>query len=122
MVACRMIVSESVTSSALTDFGAGKLDFEWDSATGNAWPGYKEQTVFGQLPQLEDGMVDSLNSPHLERSSDPQITGSVKVAQSMAIARYISRKAGLQVSTIVAPQNRCSMFDNFSRDTGRHGC
>ena len=38
-------------------FRTGKLDFEWDSATANAWPSYKEQTVFGQIPQLEDGMT-----------------------------------------------------------------
>lgn len=39
------------------------------------WPEYKANTVFGQLPQLEwDGG---------------------KMAQSMAIARFISRKAGM---------------------------
>jgi len=52
----------------------GKIPHEWNRNPD--WPGMKERTPFGQLPFLEDG--------------------DIKVGQSMAIARYISRKAGLE--------------------------
>jgi len=51
----------------------GKLNLEWDKAAD--WPAGKEHTPFGQLPYLEDG--------------------DVHIAQSVAIARYLGRKAHL---------------------------
>eukprot|EP00048_Salpingoeca_helianthica_P014648 m.222784 g.222784 ORF g.222784 m.222784 type:complete len:197 (-) comp16101_c0_seq1:112-702(-) len=44
------------------------------------WPGMKDKTPFGQLPYLEDG--------------------DVKIAQSMAIARYLARKYKLDGETL----------------------
>jgi len=56
-------------------FEYGGVSYEWVSTF--EWPGtLKDQTPFGQLPFLEDG--------------------SVRMGQSMAIARYAARKAGLQ--------------------------
>lgn len=52
----------------------GGLNFNWISDLD--WPGMKDKTPFGQLPYLEDG--------------------DVKMGQSMAIARYLAKKAGLQ--------------------------
>jgi len=53
----------------------GNLKYEWIKQF--EWPGtLKDQTTFGQLPFFVDG--------------------DLKICQSMAIARYISRKAGLQ--------------------------
>jgi len=55
----------------------GGIHYEW--VQNPDWPGMKAQTPFGQLPYLEDGHV--------------------KMGQSMAIARYMARKAGLQGDT-----------------------
>merc|ERR1712141_330996 len=55
---------------------AGNFDFEDDRLPISSWPGeHKEKTTFGQLPMLSwDG---------------------VELAQSMAIARFVARRAGL---------------------------
>merc|ERR1711962_785031 len=55
---------------------AGNFDFEDDRLPISSWPGeHKEKTTFGQLPILSwDG---------------------VELAQSMAIARFVARRAGL---------------------------
>ncbi len=41
------------------------------------------------------------------------MTGSVKVAQSMAIVRYLSRKAGLQVSAAAVILILCPISDAY---------
>jgi len=46
------------------------------------WPGMKDQTPFGQLPYLVDG--------------------DVKIAQSLAIARYLAKKGGIDGSDNLA--------------------
>eukprot|EP01121_Diplochlamys_sp_Union-15-3_P008356 TRINITY_DN2218_c0_g1_i1.p1 TRINITY_DN2218_c0_g1~~TRINITY_DN2218_c0_g1_i1.p1 ORF type:complete len:207 (-),score=57.54 TRINITY_DN2218_c0_g1_i1:47-637(-) len=51
----------------------GGVPVQWEKTPD--WPSMKSQTPFGQLPVLVDG--------------------DVKVAQSMAIARYIAKKANL---------------------------
>ncbi len=54
---------------------AAGLDYVWDDATANTWPGPKENMPFGQLPVLfHDGKT---------------------IAQSGTIARYCARLAGL---------------------------
>merc|ERR1712100_234605 len=57
---------------------AGGLDMKLDDATANTWPAPKDQMPFGQLPVLYDG--------------------DLKIAQSMAIVNYLSRKAKLEGS------------------------
>jgi len=52
----------------------GNLDHEW--VRNPDWPAMKDQTPFGQLPVLKDG--------------------DLTIGQSMAIARYIAHKGGLQ--------------------------
>jgi len=52
---------------------AHKIHYEWVNAAD--WPVGKEETPFGQLPVLEDGHI--------------------KLGQSLAIARYLGRRAGI---------------------------
>merc|ERR1712062_238199 len=55
---------------------AGNFDFEDDRLPISSWPGeHKEKTTFGQLPML--------------------FWDGVELAQSMAIARFVARRAGL---------------------------
>lgn len=58
------------------------LPLEWDnSPTQDVWRALKPTMPFGQLPVLEDG--------------------TITIAQSMAISRYLARKAGIQGDTDV---------------------
>mgnify|MGYP003640394124 CR=1 FL=1 len=52
------------------------IEVKWDSDTANSWPADKPNAPFGQLPYLKDG--------------------DLKIAQSMAIVRYLGRKGGIQ--------------------------
>jgi len=72
------VKARSWITVAIAAYGGVELVWEKDVN----WPAFKDQTPFGQLPVLIDG--------------------EIKIGQSMAIARYVSKKQIYKVKVMIS--------------------